>query len=283
MADDLDAFLDEIDTLDEGGDGAAADAAGSSSSSSAPPATKVPAAAVISQPPVKAEPTRSVYASRPVRNEAPQPEPPAKPEAPPPAPAPVAHAHTPYGGPPPMMPPPMHAPMHASNNPPHHVGPPPVVHHQPPPVIPMQPIKAQPPATEEEQQSEKKRKIMRMAGDKIWKDDSMQEWPEDDYRLFCGNLGNEVDDSTLARTFNKYASFQKARVIRDQRTKKSKGYGFVSLADPADGARAIRELNGKYVGNRPIKLTKSEWQDRQLVSHIQKRPKMKPSSAKKHI
>jgi hypothetical protein len=34
----------------------------------------------------------------------------------------------------------------------------------------------------------------------------------DDYRIFCGNLGNEVDDSALARTFNKFPSFQKAKV-----------------------------------------------------------------------
>jgi RNA recognition motif-containing protein len=140
-----------------------------------------------------------------------------------------------------------------------------------------------PVADKKDPEAEKKRKIMRMGGDKIWKDDSLADWPDDDYRLFCGNLGNEVDDSTLARTFNKYASFQKAKVIRDQRTKKSKGYGFVSLGDPADFTRAIRELNGKYVGNRPIKLSKSEWQDRQLVANIKKRPKMNPSSAKKHI
>ena len=28
--------------------------------------------------------------------------------------------------------------------------------------------------------------------------------------------------------------------------------------------RAIREMDGKYVGNRPIKLRKSQWKDRQL-------------------
>ena len=46
--------------------------------------------------------------------------------------------------------------------------------------------------------------------------------------------GNEVDDSTLARTFGKYPSFQKAKIVRDGRTKKPKGYGFVSFSDPAD-------------------------------------------------
>ena len=41
-------------------------------------------------------------------------------------------------------------------------------------------------------------------------------------------------------------------------------YGFVSFKDPADFTRAIKELNGKYVGSRPIKLSKSNWKDRNI-------------------
>lgn len=67
----------------------------------------------------------------------------------------------------------------------------------------------------------------------------------DDFRLFCGDLGNEVTDDTLARAFNKYPSFQKAKVIRDKRSNKTKGFGFVSFKDPNDFTRAMREMNGK--------------------------------------
>ena len=52
----------------------------------------------------------------------------------------------------------------------------------------------------------------------------MADWPENDYRLFCGNLGNEVSDEVLANAFRKYKSFFRARVIRDKRTMKTKGY-----------------------------------------------------------
>ena len=41
-------------------------------------------------------------------------------------------------------------------------------------------------------------------------------------------------------------------------------YGFVSFKDPTDFTRAIKELNGKYVGSRPIKLSKSSWKDRNV-------------------
>lgn len=67
----------------------------------------------------------------------------------------------------------------------------------------------------------------------------------DDFRLFCGDLGNEVNDDVLTRAFNKYPSFQKARVVRDKRSGKTRGFGFVSFKDSQDYIRAMREMNGK--------------------------------------
>ena len=40
------------------------------------------------------------------------------------------------------------------------------------------------------------------------------------FRLFVGDLSNDVSDDVLSNAFNKYASFQKARVIRDRLSQK---------------------------------------------------------------
>jgi RNA recognition motif-containing protein len=111
----------------------------------------------------------------------------------------------------------------------------------------------------------KKWKVLRKSGGEVWEDPTLEEWPENDYRIFCGDLGNEVTDDILANAFRKYSSFQKARVIRDRRTGKSKGYGFISIGDANDYIKAMREMNNKYVGNRPIRLKKSDWKDRCLM------------------
>ncbi|XP_068603391.1 RNA-binding protein 42 [Brachionichthys hirsutus] len=121
-------------------------------------------------------------------------------------------------------------------------------------------------ATDDKKKSkvEKVKKCIRTAAGTSWEDCSLLEWDSDDFRIFCGDLGNEVNDDILARAFSRYPSFLKAKVVRDKRTGKTKGYGFVSFKDPNDYVRAMREMNGKYVGSRPIKLRKSMWKDRNM-------------------
>lgn len=67
--------------------------------------------------------------------------------------------------------------------------------------------------------------------------------------------------------------FCSMQVVRDKRTSKSKGFGFVSFSDSKDYAKALKEMNGKYIGNRPVKLKKSSWQDRLLKPDKSKKKK----------
>uniref|UniRef100_A0AAV1V1Y2 RRM domain-containing protein n=1 Tax=Peronospora matthiolae TaxID=2874970 RepID=A0AAV1V1Y2_9STRA len=127
----------------------------------------------------------------------------------------------------------------------------------------------------------KQKRHLRLAGGKVWEDLTLEEWPDNDFRLFCGDLGNEVSDELLAHSFAKYASFQRARVVRDKLTHKSRGYGFVSFTDPFDCAKALREMNGKYIGNRPVKLSKSKWQDRNI--DVAKKKMRKRKRDKHHL
>ncbi|KAG0168290.1 hypothetical protein DFQ28_008757 [Apophysomyces sp. BC1034] len=119
-------------------------------------------------------------------------------------------------------------------------------------------------SSDDKKKGKKKSSLVRAAGGEVWDDPSLLEWDENDYRLFAGDLGNEVTDELLFKAFQKYPSLQRTRVVREKRTGKSKGYGFISFTDPTDFVKAWREMNGKYVGNRPIKLRKSSWKDRNM-------------------
>ena len=63
----------------------------------------------------------------------------------------------------------------------------------------------------------------RTGGGQVWEDPSLKEWDPNDFRIFCGDLGNDVTDEVLQRTFGRYPSFQKAKVIRDKKSNKTKG------------------------------------------------------------
>ncbi|XP_063893659.1 RNA-binding protein 42 [Helicoverpa armigera] len=133
-----------------------------------------------------------------------------------------------------------------------------------PPVAPPPPVITVPDIVAKPKKEKKNRKVVRTAGGQVWEDVTLLDWPDDDFRMFCGDLGNDVTDELLTRTFSKYSSFQRAKVIRDKRTNKSKGFGFVSFKDPGDFIKAMKEMDGRYVGSRPIKLRKSTWRTRSL-------------------
>ena len=124
------------------------------------------------------------------------------------------------------------------------------------------------------------KKFVRTGAGEVWIDDTLQDWPENDYRIFVGDLGKETSTEMLHKAFQHYKSFAKARVIRKKADNKAKGYGFVSFMDPMDCAKAIREQNGKYLGTRPMKILRSDWKDRdikEVKKKDNKKRKMKES------
>ncbi|KAK6199723.1 hypothetical protein LQW54_009977 [Pestalotiopsis sp. IQ-011] len=106
-------------------------------------------------------------------------------------------------------------------------------------------------------EGEKKKTVVRQGGGQKWTDDSLLEWDPAHLRLFVGNLAGETTDESLHKAFSRWKSLQKARVVRDKVTSKSKGFGFVSFSDPDDFFQAAKEMNGKYIQSHPVVVRKS--------------------------
>ncbi|KAI9846213.1 MAG: hypothetical protein M1838_001374 [Thelocarpon superellum] len=111
----------------------------------------------------------------------------------------------------------------------------------------------------------KQKTVVRSGGGQSWHDTSLLEWDPAHFRLFVGNLAGEVTDESLLKAFSKYSSVQKARVVRDKRTAKSKGYGFVSFSNGDEYFQAARDMQGKYIGSHPILLRRSTTEIRPVV------------------
>ncbi|KAJ5513501.1 hypothetical protein N7463_003053 [Penicillium fimorum] len=107
-------------------------------------------------------------------------------------------------------------------------------------------------------QAESQKTVIRSGGGETWTDPTLLEWDPAHFRLFVGNLAGEVTDESLLKAFSRYTSVQKARVVREKRTQKSKGYGFISFSGSEDYFKAGREMQGKYIGSHPILLRKAE-------------------------
>lgn len=104
---------------------------------------------------------------------------------------------------------------------------------------------------------EKKKTVVRKGGGETWEDDTLLEWDPSKFRIYVGNLAGEVTDDSLAKAFAQY-DVNKARVIRDKRTTKSKGFGFVEFQDHELGFKAAREMVGKYIGSHPVTIQKAK-------------------------
>jgi len=73
------------------------------------------------------------------------------------------------------------------------------------------------------------------------------------YNVFVGDLSPEVTDATLFAQFCVYPSCSDARVMWDQRSGRSRGFGFVSFRSQQEAESAIAEMTGKWLGTRPIR------------------------------
>ncbi|XP_057705739.1 RNA-binding motif protein, X chromosome isoform X2 [Corythoichthys intestinalis] len=73
-------------------------------------------------------------------------------------------------------------------------------------------------------------------------------------KLFIGGLNTETTEKSLEQYFSKYGRIVQVLLMKDHETKKSRGFAFVTYDSPADAKDAAREMNGKSLDGKPIKV-----------------------------
>jgi len=76
-------------------------------------------------------------------------------------------------------------------------------------------------------------------------------------RLYVGNLSYSVTNESLEELFAQYGSVQSAQVVQDRDTGRSKGFGFVEMADDNAAQEAIRALNEKEHDGRNLTVNEA--------------------------
>lgn len=76
-------------------------------------------------------------------------------------------------------------------------------------------------------------------------------------KLFVGNLPWNVGDLELEDFFNQHGEVQRARVVTDRETGRSRGFGFVEM-DVSDVSSVINATNGIELQGRPLRVNEAE-------------------------
>ena len=76
-------------------------------------------------------------------------------------------------------------------------------------------------------------------------------------RLVGGLSGNTTDEG-LREAFSRFGEIVEAKVISDRETGRSRGFGFVTLADSTAAQNAIREMDGSSLDGRNIRVNEAQ-------------------------
>jgi cold-inducible RNA-binding protein len=77
-------------------------------------------------------------------------------------------------------------------------------------------------------------------------------------KLYVGNIGPDANEENLEALFSMFGTVEKAYIITDRETGKSKGFGFVVMSNDADAQAAIAALNGKDCGGYTVKVSEAK-------------------------
>ncbi|MCU7842344.1 MAG: RNA-binding protein [Candidatus Thiodiazotropha sp. (ex Monitilora ramsayi)] len=76
--------------------------------------------------------------------------------------------------------------------------------------------------------------------------------------IYVGNLPWSINDNQLRDLFAAYGEVSSANVIMDKFSGRSKGFGFVEMANNDEADAAIKALNEKEVEGRNLRVNEAK-------------------------
>ena len=70
--------------------------------------------------------------------------------------------------------------------------------------------------------------------------------------IYVGNLPYGATESELSELFSAHGTVEEAKVVADRETGRSRGFGFVEMANDDEARAAIEALNGTDMNGRNL-------------------------------
>lgn len=75
--------------------------------------------------------------------------------------------------------------------------------------------------------------------------------------IYVGNLSFDTSETELQAAFASYGAVSTARIATDRDTGRARGFGFVEMANQAEGQAAISALNGSQLQGRTLTVNEA--------------------------
>lgn len=76
-------------------------------------------------------------------------------------------------------------------------------------------------------------------------------------KIFIGNLSYSATAEDLKQSFESFGKVTEAKIVFDRPTGRSRGFGFVTFESADAAQEALREMNGKEMQGRPIRVNEA--------------------------
>ena len=77
------------------------------------------------------------------------------------------------------------------------------------------------------------------------------------FRIYVGNLSFNTAEQELSELFGQHGQVANVAIITDRDTGRSRGFGFVEMADDTEGRAAIEALNGQEIDGRSLTVNEA--------------------------
>jgi cold-inducible RNA-binding protein len=95
-------------------------------------------------------------------------------------------------------------------------------------------------------------------------------------RIFVANLTWSTTEEELSQLFESYGIVDRAQIITDRETGRSRGFGFVEMPNGSEAQAAIAGLNGTSLGGRALTVNEArqrEGEERPQHPREERRPR----------
>ena len=81
-------------------------------------------------------------------------------------------------------------------------------------------------------------------------------------KMYVGNIPYDATEEDLRNLFSEYGEIESLKIIQDKYTGRSRGFGFIEMAEEKDAREAIEKLNGKDFMEKTLKVSEARPQQK---------------------